>query len=776
MSGDTFPDEDPEDYEPDPEYPSSDPETATCPEDDPEDDCEPEDSPPSSNCSVNDESLRVDGPHDIVFRRPSPPTIVDDNHMVTSVSLKKMFPPLPPSLPHQLNMLPTPSLHMDATIPPPSAIPPGPPYPPTSAGTILSGAANHTVPTNLPSIEPCRCGMAEDSYVCTPLDQHPMLIKYFKMLKVGLPKDMVGMKMTQDGFNSDLLQCDSKLPRPTHIPLQPIPSHDVANDNNNLVVDLGPVVPLNEHPIYGKFFKMLKVGLPKQNIESKLGLEGIDAAILNLSPSTLIAINDLQYHTLNAQKPASKPEPVKHKKKKLFLKQVESKNIGHDSLWADHGDDVNIDIRVDADEFNKLFVENSSEVQRRLHVLEEQRKNEWNKLKRIKVVQVISAKRAQNGAIAIARIKLSNEEIKQYVREINAEPFTTEQLKSLLEFLPTNEEKESLLKFTGNPLKELGPAERYMLCMVGFNDAAIFIQVMIFKQQFYHRWNDCKHKFGLLEATCDHIKSSLRLKKVLKAVLKIVNQLNDDPKEKCAGITVDSLLKLSNSKAFDKKTSVLQYIITVIYRHDQDVLLFPDDLKHLVDAAKLTLESINSERTALESELLQYLQGLHIIHRKFKSDGIDEKYSSRLQSTLNDFESNLKPMCHELSQRFLRFCSKFSTILRYFGEDPSLKCEGFFVPLHKFVNDFVTTRILVEKSIQLEAKKLQQQQRKANKLSTVKASIDTIVRKNVHNSDQLVVGNIIKSSEPVSSLPQSALRTGSRDIAAAISSAMEGRK
>ena len=67
----------------------------------------------------------------------------------------------------------------------------------------------------------------------------------------------------------------------------------------------------------------------------------------------------------------------------------------------------------------------------------------------------------------------------------------------------------------------------------------------------------------------------LRFKKVLKTILKIGNQLNDqEGAERQAGFTVDSLLKLQNAKAFDKKTSILQYVVTLIHRSDVNCLYF----------------------------------------------------------------------------------------------------------------------------------------------------------------------------------------------------------
>ena len=50
-----------------------------------------------------------------------------------------------------------------------------------------------------------------------------------------------------------------------------------------------------------------------------------------------------------------------------------------------------------------------------------------------------------------------------------------------------------------------------------------------------------------------------------------------------ASRSMDSLLKLNTSKAFDKKTSVLQYVITLLFRNDLDALLLTEDLKSVVE-------------------------------------------------------------------------------------------------------------------------------------------------------------------------------------------------
>jgi hypothetical protein len=188
------------------------------------------------------------------------------------------------------------------------------------------------------------------------------------------------------------------------------------------------------------------------------------------------------------------------------------------------------------------------------------------------------------------RVKISN---------MDDEGLSTDQLKSLEEFLPTHEESGLIKAFKGD-VNLLGQAERYMLVMLGFDDAPSRIKCMIYKQMFKGRVLECRAKLSKIENACDDVKLSARLKKVLKTILKVGNQLNDGEEHK--GFTLDSLLKLQSAKAFDKKTSILQYVIMLIFRNDPDCLRFNEDLKHVSEASRLTFESVAAEKSALKDE------------------------------------------------------------------------------------------------------------------------------------------------------------------------------
>jgi hypothetical protein len=492
-----------------------------------------------------------------------------------------------------------------------------------------------------------------------PISEHPQYSKYFKMLKMGLPKGAVANKMQQEGANPAMLDKDpaDKVPlneggaASSAAPANTAPMVRISRgdhpqyatyfkklqdgaaidevkaevraagldaavlDKNpkeeiSIKADEIPKVPAGEHPQYSKFFKMLKVGLPLAVVKAKAQQEGLDPSILDKDPTELVSL------VLNAKpepSPSTSPKPApqpKVRKKKLYWKALDASKVQSNSLWAEEND---VDLEFDEEEFNQLFVESASAPSSKPVV------SKPKEVKKQKVI-LIDRKRAQNAGIALARIKFSPEDLKQKVLTMDDEGINTDQLKSLIEFLPTPEEVGILKAYKGE-IDLLGHAEKYMLVMMGFNTASKHIRCMIYKQQFKPRYLECRGKIAKIQNACDDVKMSTRLRKVLKVILKVGNQLNDGEAHK--GFTVDSLLKLNSAKAFDKKTSVLQYVITLIFRNDEDCLRFPDDLKHVSEAARMSMDTIISEKNGLLEEFNGNLRMLEEIRSAVGAESTD---------------------------------------------------------------------------------------------------------------------------------------------------------
>jgi hypothetical protein len=76
-------------------------------------------------------------------------------------------------------------------------------------------------------------------------------------------------------------------------------------------------------------------------------------------------------------------------------------------------------------------------------------KAEVKKVKK-EVVMLVSAKRAQNAGIALARIKVPFEDLKVKISNMQDEGLTTDQLLSLEEFMPTPEEADQVRNYKGD--------------------------------------------------------------------------------------------------------------------------------------------------------------------------------------------------------------------------------------------------------------------------------------------------------------------------------------
>jgi hypothetical protein len=181
-----------------------------------------------------------------------------------------------------------------------------------------------------------------------PVSEHPKYAKFFKMLKVGLPRDAVKNKMTQEGVDAAMLDRD---------PAELIPLNDAPAA---AAQDPGPMVPAGEHPQYEKFFKMMKVGLPLPLIKSKASAEGLDPSVLDKAPTDLIPLNPPSKSATGAaagplaglKKGPAVPKVVK---KKLHWKALDAEKVKN-SLWADDDGGDDADLHMDQEEFERLFV------------------------------------------------------------------------------------------------------------------------------------------------------------------------------------------------------------------------------------------------------------------------------------------------------------------------------------------------------------------------------------------------------------------------------------
>lgn len=201
------------------------------------------------------------------------------------------------------------------------------------------------------------------------LKDDPKYERYFRMLKVGMPMEVVKHAMQKDG-------CD--------------PS--VMDGDHNLPVGL----PLKEDPKYTKYFKMMKMGITMSQVKHAMERDGLNPDVMD------------QDHNLPAtacEKRSSVEPKEKDTKRRARLHWKTLRKITRNSLWSKIEKEPEVtNIDFDEDEFQELF-------QAEMGPAVKSPKNIGTTRKKGAAVRVIDAKRANNGGIILARVKMSHDEM-----------------------------------------------------------------------------------------------------------------------------------------------------------------------------------------------------------------------------------------------------------------------------------------------------------------------------------------------------------------------------
>ena len=152
------------------------------------------------------------------------------------------------------------------------------------------------------------------------------------------------------------------------------------------------------------------------------------------------------------------------------------------------------------------------------------------------------------------------------------------------------------------------------------------------------------------------------------------------------------------AKAFDKKTSVLQYLVKIVKQNDESLLKIKDDLTFIERAQNLTIDDISREVSVITDELKR----IGDIVNKYGGESVSLQGDEGTGEVGNGF-TNPEQMQYSSIQTFTCSAAKhinaislaldtlkssYSSLLEYFLEDPKKKSSDFFGTLTKFLLSF----------------------------------------------------------------------------------------
>ncbi|KAJ8290311.1 hypothetical protein GJAV_G00011290 [Gymnothorax javanicus] len=381
------------------------------------------------------------------------------------------------------------------------------------------------------------------------------------------------------------------------------------------------------------------------------------------------------------------PQPSHPLKSFNWAKLAENKLEG--TVWTEL-DDLKVLKTLDLEDIERTFSAYQRQQDFFLTNNSKQKETEDDSLsfKKVKELSVIDGRRAQNCNILLSRLKLSNDEIKRAILTMDEqEDLPKDMLEQLLKFVPEKSDVD-LLEEHKQELHRMAKADRFLFEMSRINHYQQRLQSLHFKKKFAERIADIKPKVEALTKASKEVVQSRNLKQLLEVVLAFGNYMNKGQRGNAYGFKVSSLNKIADTKSsIDKNITLLHYLITIMEIKYPKVMLFPEDLQNVPEAAKVNMTELEKDMNSLRSGLknveneLEY-QKSRPVQSGDKFVSVVSQFITVASFSFSDVEDSLQE-AKELYEKSLK----------HFGEDPvRMQPDEFFGIFDQFLQSFAEAK------------------------------------------------------------------------------------
>uniref|UniRef100_A0A673G2L4 Disheveled-associated activator of morphogenesis 2-like n=1 Tax=Sinocyclocheilus rhinocerous TaxID=307959 RepID=A0A673G2L4_9TELE len=308
--------------------------------------------------------------------------------------------------------------------------------------------------------------------------------------------------------------------------------------------------------------------------------------------------------------------------------------------------------------------------------------------RKVKELSVIDGRRAQNCVILLSKLKMSNEEIKRAILEMDErEELAKDMLEQLLKFVPEKSDID-LLEEHKHELERMARADRFLFEMSRIDHYQQRIQSLFFKKKFAERLAEIKPKVEAILCASREVMRSKHLTQVLEVVLAFGNFMNKGQRGNAYGFKVSSLNKIIDTKSsIDRNITMLHYLIIIFEKHYPDILNIQQDLAFIPEAAKVNLAELEKEVFIIRSGL----KALEAELRYQQSRACD--WGDKFVPVVSDFITVASFSFSELEELLAEAKDKFSKSLKHFGEEEGcMQPDEFFGIFDIFLQSFSEAR------------------------------------------------------------------------------------
>ncbi|KAG8046909.1 hypothetical protein GUJ93_ZPchr0008g12027 [Zizania palustris] len=312
-------------------------------------------------------------------------------------------------------------------------------------------------------------------------------------------------------------------------------------------------------------------------------------------------------------------------------------------------------------------------------------------------IHLIDLRRANNCGIMLTKVKMPLPDLMNAILALDDTVLDADQVENLIKFTPTKEEAELLKGYKGDK-QVLGECEQFFMELMKLPRVDSKLRVFLFKIQFRSQ------NLNIVNSSAEEIRGSVKLKRIMQTILSLGNALNQGTARGSAvGFRLDSLLKLSDTRARNNKMTLMHYLSKVLSEKLPELLDFPKDLASLELAAKIQLKSLAEEMQAVN-------KGLEKVEQELTTSENDGPVSEIFRKTLKDFLSGAEAEVRALTSLYSNVGRNADALALYFGEDPA-RCpfEQVVITLQNFARLFTRSHEENCKQLDIEKKKAQKE-------------------------------------------------------------------
>ncbi|XP_069810935.1 disheveled-associated activator of morphogenesis 2 isoform X2 [Dendropsophus ebraccatus] len=350
----------------------------------------------------------------------------------------------------------------------------------------------------------------------------------------------------------------------------------------------------------------------------------------------------------------------------------------NETIWNDI-DDLRAFKMLDLEEFESMF----SAYQRHQKEVDSM-EDLYLSTRKVKELSVIDGRRAQNCVILLSKLKLSNEEIKKAIMEMDEqEDLPKDMLEQLLKFIPEKSDID-LLEEHKHEIDRMARADRFLYEMSRIDHYQQRLQALFFKKKFPERLAEAKPKVEALLLACRELTRSKRLKQLLEVVLAFGNYMNKGQRGNAFGFKVASLNKIIDTKSsIDRNITLLHYLIMIFEKTYPDILSIQGELEHLSEAAKVNLVELEKEVHNIKNGLRAVEAELDYQRRHYRDP------EDRFVPVMSDFITVASFSFSELEDLLSEARDKFAKAMKHFGEsEGKMQPDEFFGIFDTFLQSF----------------------------------------------------------------------------------------